>query len=171
MADFLDTAYELWKTGEVQVAEPDFARVFRAVSDLQAVHSKATLDINNIESVFSTLEMGTMLRKFPGDDPANVGAIVDSLKLVIGTTLERTIRIPWRNGGAQPPEHYGELVQLIQKLRADVRPNRSVSVITFNYDVACDFALHWRRVPVDYALSDAAQPGAVPLLKLHGSLN
>jgi hypothetical protein len=171
MASFLDTAHKLWKTGKVQDVENDFARVFGAVSALQAVHSKATLDINNVESVFATLEMAAMLRKFPDHDCADVDAIVESLKLVIGTTLERTIEIPWRHGRAQPPEPYGQFVTLIRCLLEEADPRRTVSVITFNYDLACDYALHCGRLPVDYSLQESGQPTAVPLLKLHGSLN
>ena len=144
MANFLDTAHELWKTGKVQDVESDFARVFGAVSALQAVHSKATLDINNVESVFATLEMAAMLRKFPAPPSVDVDvdAMVESLKLVIGTTLERTIEIPWRQGRPQPPHPYGQFAKLIRHLLADADPRRTVSIITFNYDLACDFGLH-----------------------------
>lgn len=171
MTNFLDTAHELWKTGKVQDVESDFARVFRAVSDLQAVHSKATLDINNVESVFATLEMAAMLHKFPGSESCDVNAMVESLKLVIGTTLERTIEIPWREGRPQAPQPYGQFARLIHQLRQDADPRRTVSVITFNYDLACDLAMHCAGVPVDYALDESAATAVVPLLKLHGSLN
>jgi hypothetical protein len=171
MADFLDTAHRLWKTGQVQDAEGDFSRVFSAVSALQAVHSKATLDTNNVESLFATLEMAAMLRKFPDSGSPDVDAIVESLKVVIGTTLERTIDIPWSHGGPHPPAPYGQFVKLLRHLREDARPARTVSVITFNYDLACDFAFHNGRIPVNYGLDDFVHPNGVFLLKLHGSLN
>jgi NAD-dependent SIR2 family protein deacetylase len=44
-------------------------------------------------------------------------------------------------------------------------------MVTFNYDVALDYALHDAGMPVNYALSDVGPQERLALLKLHGSLN
>lgn len=64
MNDFLDVAYNLWRTGEAKDFDQQFASVFRGRSALQQVHSKSQLNIQNIESVFAAFEMGKTLQKF-----------------------------------------------------------------------------------------------------------
>lgn len=171
MGDFLDIAYRLWKGGHAKGVEEHYERVFAGISALQAVHSKARLDIDNIESVFATFETAAMLGKFPGTEPAEVAAMVESLKLLIGNTIEMTLDVPWQQRRALAPPPYGEFGQLLVDLLRDTNPHRAVSVLTFNYDLACDLALHLGNIPVDYCLGESVRRSAIPLLKLHGSLN
>lgn len=72
MAGFLDDAYDLWKLRRVGKAANAFEKVFAAIADLQSVHSKSKLDLNNIETVFSALEMARVLGKFPNRTPEAV---------------------------------------------------------------------------------------------------
>lgn len=65
MNDFLETAFHLWKTNKVQEKQEHFERVFRAISALQIVHSKSQIDLDNIESIFTALEMANVLGKLP----------------------------------------------------------------------------------------------------------
>ena len=53
MSDFLEKADELYRKGQVDEFSQDFKNVFEAISNLQTVHSKAELDLDNIESVFA----------------------------------------------------------------------------------------------------------------------
>jgi NAD-dependent SIR2 family protein deacetylase len=46
-----------------------------------------------------------------------------------------------------------------------------ITIITFNYDIALDFALSFRKIAYDYFLASDAPSTKLPLLKLHGSLN
>ncbi|MBI3669831.1 MAG: hypothetical protein HY237_08650 [Acidobacteria bacterium] len=48
---------------------------------------------------------------------------------------------------------------------------RAFSIITFNYDLCADFAFHFGSIPVRYCLDVSEDEDALPLLKLHGSLN
>jgi hypothetical protein len=171
MGDFLDTAYRLWKEGKVAERDDDFARVFGAISALQSVHSKSRLDLDNVESVFSTFEMAAMLSRLPGREPDEIEAALESLKVLIGTTIEMTLEIPWHKGHAYAPVPYVQFVELLKQVSRATSPRRSVSVVTFNYDLACDFAMHSAGLGVDYALDDATDRNTIPLLKLHGSLN
>lgn len=52
----------------------------------------------------------------------------------------------------------------------EVRHKRC-SIITFNYDLALDYALYYNRHPADYCLPGSVRPGLIPAMKLHGSLN
>jgi pimeloyl-ACP methyl ester carboxylesterase len=51
-----------------------------------------------------------------------------------------------------------------------VDPDASDTVITFNYDVMLDFAMHFNATPAKYYLPGETG-GHMPLLKLHGSVN
>jgi len=173
MNDFLDTAFNLWKTSEVDEKEEHFERVFRAISSLQRVHSKSQLDINNIESVFTALEIAKVLGKLPGFKKEDIPEVINSLKEVIVATLERTIKFPVISYSIQPNQSYESFAKLIRYLKEDAHPNRSVSIITFNYDIALDFALYKEGFGPNYCIETSPQQNsyAVPLLKLHGSLN
>jgi hypothetical protein len=66
MFDFLDVASNLLRSNEVQEKRTEFERVFVAIGALQVVHSKAQLDLNNIESIFTVLELGRIIQRVPG---------------------------------------------------------------------------------------------------------
>src|SRR5438046_2379356 len=91
MLDFLDVAHNLWKLGRVQEAQQHFQNVFRGISALQRVHSKATLDIQNIESVFAAFEMARTLGQFADYSVDQIETLLHSMRIVILKTLENTI--------------------------------------------------------------------------------
>lgn len=172
MYEFLDVAKQLHALGVFESDAARVANVFKAIGQLQAVHSKAELDIVNIESVFSAFEMAKTIGSFPGKDDQEIEVLLADLRLLIALTLERSIKFPVYQGNSiEPTDTYASFVDLICHLRDKARPVRSVSVITFNYDIALDFACHHGQLAVDYALGSQPHPRAVPILKLHGSLN
>lgn len=170
MADFLDVADELWKSGKTGDKGGHFEKVFKTIGALQAVHSKAQLDLTNIESIFATLELAKILNKIPGSEPSNLDSIISSLKELIVVTLETTIQFPLRARRVLPPKTYDSFIDLLAYLREEAQPRHSVSIITFNYDMAMDYALYLHSLGPDYCL-DSSTRGEIPLLKLHGSLN
>lgn len=93
MHNFLDTASRLLSIGEVNHKKEHFIRVFKAISSLQAVHSKSQLDLNNIESIFTALEIANILGKLPGFEAEEISDVIASLKELIVATLERTIMV------------------------------------------------------------------------------
>ncbi len=169
MNEFLDTAYDLWRVGAIQKPADDcFKAVFQAIAALQAVHSKSQLDLNNIESVFTTCEMAKTLSRFPGKEDRQIEDLIRALKVLIVHTLEKTVRFPCEGNEIKSPLPYDEFVRLLQHLKGSTRPSHRVSVITFNYDIALDYALYRNGLPVDYGLDDRAPvEESVPLLKLH----
>lgn len=193
MADFLDRATDLWSIGDTNGKEQHFERVFRAIRVLQTVHSKARLDLNNIESVFAAFEMATTLQQFADYSPEQLQQLATDTTALIATTLDRTLRYalpprPRRFGAQvsppepleadelvaalQPPEPYASFANLLGRIQEDPRLGDSVALITFNYDLALEVALFRADRCPYYALEDEEFPvKAVPLLKLHGSLN
>jgi len=170
MPEFLEVADDLYRSNQTGNKTPDFQRVFEARGRLQAVHSKSSLDISNIEVVFNALELARVIGKFPGGDDAYVNKAIASLQEVISFTLEKTIRFPVNGKRVYPPSPYQTFAELIYHLQNDAIPSQTVAVMTFNYDVAVDYALHFNSLRPDYGFGDPVS-GNVPLLKLHGSTN
>jgi hypothetical protein len=173
MYDFLDVATDLLRAGKVSNRSEHFQRVFDAIGQLQRVHSKAQLDLNNIESVFNAFELGRLIQKLPGVESDKIEQVIASLKELIVTTIEVTMNFPCEKTYILPPEPYGTFAKLLRKIQSAQNPTHSVSVITFNYDVAIDIALFRESFHPYYALdkSNGRQSNSVDLLKLHGSLN
>ena len=176
MATFLENSRRLSR----RVPEPwkkDFDLVFHAINELHQVHSKARFDIHNLEAVFTMLEIAKTIRKLPGfEDPDKIAEVVHSFKRVIAYTLALTtlFDVERPSGGRiqiRPSEAYSKFAQLVKKL-GDRNSNFSVSIITFNYDIALDYALEAHGLSPDYCLRrQNLNSGKVKLLKLHGSLN
>lgn len=172
MFDFLDVASDLLRSNAVQEKRSQFEQVFSAIGALQAVHSKAQLDLNNIESIFTVLELGKIIQKIPGLKPEEIPRVIAALKELIVKTLEVTMVFPTEGRHIGVPKPYEALGSLLTHLYKDAFPTQSASVISFNYDLAADMALYRAGLGPDYIID---QPSGgrvlVPLLKLHGSLN
>ena len=167
MAEFLDKAEEIRKQKDLGDSKADFDLVFDAISAMQVIHSKSDVDLDNIESVFATFEMARLLGRLPGSPTAKVESLTVSMRRLISKTLERTVTFPVSGKKINPPAYYRHFAELIGKLNEGGR--RRCSIITFNYDIALDYALHSINIPPDYCLSK--ESGITPLMKLHGSLN
>jgi hypothetical protein len=174
MADFLDVARDLWLSSRVKDREGEFRRVFEAISQLQIVHSKSALDLVNIESVFSAIDMAKTVNRFPGyTSPQEIEDLLVSMRWVIVRTLEESMT--WKHEGDRPlvsrTEDYERLWEAINYIQVARKPAMSVAVITFNYDLALDIAAEAASSrPFWYGL-EPKPVNATPLLKLHGSLN
>lgn len=167
MAEFLDKAEEIRKQKDLGDSKTDFDLVFDAISAMQIIHSKSDIDLDNIESVFATFEMARLLGRLPGSLTANVESLTVSMRRLISKTLERTVTFPVSGKKINPPTYYHHFAELVGKLNEGGQ--KRCSIITFNYDIALDYALHFISIPPDYCLSKGS--GTTPLLKLHGSLN
>lgn len=168
--EFLDTAYRLHTTGEVRPQSEHFERVFKAIGSLQLVHSKAQLDLNNIESIFNAFEIANTIRKLPGFDPLEIPQVIQSLKEVIVSTIQKTLVFPVVQSRLSIPTPYDGFAKLLSYLTLEATPRQTVSIITFNYDIAVDVALHLSGIRYDYCVENI-DCSSIPLLKLHGSLN
>jgi hypothetical protein len=174
MNNFIKIASELHRRGKFRTKGQHFETVARIRGELQRVHSKAQLDLDNIEQLFSALEMAQMLRWLPGLENEDIDAASTSLKHVIVDTLAASIQYPEDGKGKMMPPHaYGSFCSLIKTISREEHPTRSVAIITFNYDVALDYSLQFHRLGPDYCLGSGAprENNGIPLLKLHGSVN
>lgn len=172
MADFLDVASDLLRANAVQEKRAEFEKVFAAIGALQVVHSKAQLDLNNIESIFTVLELGKIIQRVPGLSVEGVPQVIAALKELIVKTLEVTMDFPVSDRYIGVPKPYEEFAKLLLHFYQDAFPSQTAAVISFNYDIAADMAMHRAGLGTDYVIEK--QPGHhiyVPLLKLHGSLN
>src|SRR5439155_9453718 len=114
MTDFLDVANDLLRTKQVEDKRLHFDRVFNAIGELQSVHSKAQLDLNNIESVFNALELGRIIQRVPGIDTAEIPKVIASLRELIVKTLETTIVFPTAASYIGVPRPYEAFAGLIK---------------------------------------------------------
>jgi hypothetical protein len=172
MTDFLDVASDLLRANKTGDRRVEFEKVFSAIGSLQAVHSKAQLDLYNIESIFTVLELGKIIRKVPGLSGEEISETIAALKELIVKTLEVTLRFSVMSDGLHSPAPYDQFAKLLRTLSSEVSPSMSTSVITFNYDIALDMAMHRGRLGPDYVISEPGNAEIlIPLLKLHGSLN
>ncbi len=175
MSTFLDRARDLLrlKTAGIEEKRAEFEDVFNAIFELQGVHSKSYLDLNNIEVVFGAIEMALVLGRLGPRNLQSIEKLRNSLITLIYRTLERSIKFPVAKGVIGLPEPYKTFME---RLKTAVRNQPSqdpheFSFITFNYDVCLDVALDAYGIQYDYFLEGRTKPGVTPLLKLHGSIN
>ena len=167
MSDFLDISQELLLSRKVDDKEEEFKRVFEAIGGLQRVHSKAQIDLYNIESIFTALELGKVIKRFPNLSEESIDSTINALKALIVRTLEARIEFRRRNGRVIAPKTYRTFVDLIKGIQERRANPLSCSVITFNYDIALDYALVSEELTPNYCLTPQSG-GGFPLLKLHG---
>jgi hypothetical protein len=170
MNEFIDVARALRRSDDVGSHAADFDTVLAALSRMQVVHSKSQFDLQNIETVFSAFEFARVIKSFCGYDPISISGLAEAAKGFITHTVEATLNFPSSDSGPQTPVPYNNFVALLLALRKATAPHR-VSVITFNYDFALDFAL--RDYPhINLGLTGQQQHAdEIVLLKLHGSIN
>lgn len=168
MAEFLDVARDIFRVrGKTK---PHFKEVLDAIGELQLVHSKSQLDLVNVESIFATFEMAKIVQRFGNYKSDRIPMLAESMKVVIAETIEETLKFPRKSDDTiLPPRPYRPFLELAKNIAREAR--RSVSIITFNYDIGLDYAFLRQDITPDYALSPEDRADDLPLLKLHGSLN
>lgn len=169
MSDFLDIAQDLLVEGRLSNDTKHFQGVFELLAELQIVHSKSSLDLNNIESIFGAIEMSKIIGRLVSREQHEIEIALDSIRRLIVRTLEETVKFTVTNGEIQPHSSYEKFSDLVLELIE--RRNRRVSIITFNYDIALDIALHRSGLKINYMIPGKLHTDGVNLLKLHGSIN
>jgi len=168
MPDFLDKAENVWRTGRAAGHEQSFDLVFKGIQELQPAYAKSTIDTDNLESVFGAFEMARLTNRLGALSSEEVGKLPSAIRRVIAVTIEQELNFPVRGLTLIAPPAYERFVEFLRSL---VSPENTVALMTFNYDLALDLALHRRlQDTIDYGL-EADVRGKVQLLKLHGSLN
>src|SRR5262245_33819572 len=83
MDDFIDKAEDCLRSDACGPDEQAFRLVFKGISALQSVYAKATLDSNNLESVFSAFEMAKLFGRLGPLGPAEIDDLPAAIRRVI----------------------------------------------------------------------------------------
>jgi hypothetical protein len=174
-SNFMDKARQLFRSGRLQGTDSQaFELVFKAREALKAAHSKASLELGNLEALFNAFEMAALFNRLGSLSEAEVQGLPSAMRRVIAKTVEANISYKTREQTHAyplilPPYPYEEFVDLLSKI-AVKHHWPDICLITFNYDLALDYALNFKGAPHNYGLDDQERVGA-DFLKLHGSLN
>lgn len=165
MSDFLDVAEDHLRAGKFQTDSESINKVFNIISELQQIHAKSNLDLTNIETLFGALEMAIIINQLGKHSKEEIIDYRDSLIRLIVTTIELSMKFRRRQNTLVP---HGPYLRLANILNAKILKNSAI--ITFNYDMGIDAALHSNEIIINYGL-DSTNDKAFKLLKLHGSIN
>lgn len=195
--DFFDRARELFDNSIARLEEAEylqFKRVFDFRREMAAARERVTIDLDNIEDLFGLVEMSQRLGGASRETRDNtVYLIAKTLELTTKARKRSAVSFDSPKEGQELPEcfnrhdgsHSADVYHLFAAMLTGMlddpaeRAVRANSVITFNYDLVVDDALHWAGFKPDYALDrDLVQfptdwnfEKTVPVLKLHGSTN
>jgi hypothetical protein len=173
MHDFIECAGRVLRRGEAGWATDFIRDSLQARKKLQSAFVKSTVDLDNIESLFATYEMASLIGRLGTLTDAEVQDLPRNLRYLIMRTLEQSILYPLsgEEDFVPAPYPYDAFVELLIALNQE-REAAPVAIINFNYDLCLDYALNLREMDTHYALPGTVrQRGAVPHYKVHGSLN
>ena len=186
MGNFLARARQLASTNPSSRLAGSYQQVLQVQQVLQRAQAKSTIDYDNIESLFSAIEMAELLGGFPDFGESRfakskaallqlIADTIDASQAISGTRTTNT-KCPLTCAG---PVDAKELTNWILSM-TDQPYRHRVSVVSFNYDIGLDLSLLSTGFSIDYCL-DRTQSHIesrvqtnrplVRLLKLHGSLN
>jgi hypothetical protein len=173
MFDFVELAAKVLRRGEAAWAQSYFELSLEARRKLQHAYVKSTIDLDNIENLFATYEMASLIGRLSNMEPSLVQQLPKSLRYLIMRTLEQCLLYPITGADDQvlAPYPYTAFAELLAEMQR-IKEYAPVAVINFNYDLCLDYALALQSMPVDYGLRvTRTAPGAIPHYKVHGSLN
>ncbi|HMW64969.1 MAG TPA: hypothetical protein PKE11_14070, partial [Accumulibacter sp.] len=87
MFDFIDCANRILRRGEATWAHKNFESSLDARRKLQNAYVKSNVDLDNIETLFSTYEMAALIGRLGNFDEKVVESLPISLRYVIMRTL------------------------------------------------------------------------------------
>ena len=172
MKDFIEVASKIHRRGESGWAAADFANIMDARRKLQVAYAKSSIDLDNIENLFSTFEMASLIQRLAELPAKVVEKLPTSLRYVILRTLEQSIlfSINGRDSHVPAPYPFDAFAQLIIEL-ARTREASPVAVINFDYDLCFDYAIaasgqeSLLRLEQQHSIPE----GAIHHYKVHGS--
>jgi len=201
MKNFVEQAKLLLDDPRLGLPDEDkktFERVFKRLAELRVAQARMTIDIENIEHLFSLLDMDM---EFGGNATTPAPSLRQDLIFLILRTLEKTIQtgnlprggygLPFFMGDGKPKSSRGVEVNYVEMFSALVSRRWITgtlgmpqdgkcqdTVITLNYDCLLDDCLAKIGVLPEYGLQNAEPPKElrqcgreISVLKLHGSAN
>lgn len=176
MSDFFDRARELRLAGRLGENARDYDSVTDTIYCLGRCAMKSELDLDNLEAVFTALEMVEIIGSIDGIPQEELPQRRDSLQRLIAATIEHSMQFPLAgyrdNRNLAAPKGYAEIAAVVAKACHHDSQKRC-SIISFNYDVGLEWALALNRLRYQYGQDgtvDRSQ-NRVGFYKLHGSLN
>jgi hypothetical protein len=173
MFDFIENANMIHRRGESGWASNSFEHVLDARKKLQIAFAKSSIDLDNIENLFTTFEMASLVGRLGGLSADKVESLPGALRYLIMRTIEQTILYPIRSDAYHiaPPHPYDAFAELLVELNT-MREAGPIAVISFNYDLCLEYALLQQKAIPDYGLSAApSNRNGIRIYKVHGSLN
>jgi hypothetical protein len=168
MEEFYNKVCDLYEDGLTSKEDNEaFKLIIQAKEDLERILVKVNLHLNNLETIFSLIEMGKLIDIFPGH--ISIDKLHEAIQRVIVRTIELKTSCYYKPNSA---DAYNLLAWEIKFLEEQRKPSCS-SILTFNYDVAIDLALERLVGGINYCLHEkqGSSAGGFKLLKLHGSFN
>lgn len=169
MKNFLDRAEKLHKKSKSSIQPEKFERVFKTLSNMQQIQSKARFDLVNIESVFAGIEFGGLLGVNFSQD-SDIGIVRDSFVYLIFRTIELTTKYVRHKDHLEIAGPYTKFMKFLQEY-AETERNDSIAIVTFNYDIVLDLLIYNTGLFADYGLPSYRANPSIPLYKLHGSIS
>jgi hypothetical protein len=168
MKEFFNVVCDLYDDELISAEDKEaFKLIIDAKADLERILAKVAFDLNNLETLFSLIEMGKLINIFPGNIP--VDKLHGAIQRVIVRTIELRTECQYKPDNTDAYDLLAQDIVLLEEQKRSI----SSSILTFNYDVAIDLAIERRVAPIDYCLHEK-QGGVLSdfkLLKLHGSFN
>lgn len=169
-----------------------FGIVFDFIDRLQKAQAKANIDLHNIESVYTALEMAQLLglKNLQSEQSDDWEAMDRAMKYFLSKAIEARCQL-LRNEKLQYNHQPGDGVEVLNSFSSPQDPlieavGRSlvlekngwtVTFLTFNYDLVLESILGKFKVATNYCLPDTQPPlsnavsRSMKVLKLHGSIN
>jgi NAD-dependent SIR2 family protein deacetylase len=168
MSNFIQKAEDLFEKKLIKNLKA-YNAIFGEQSEMYRLHSKAQIEITNIENVLAIIDMGKLFNKFFKLSGEEITNLASYYKIFLGEVIENTTIFRDYKEKIFPNLAYEKFGSLIYNITHVSKDNKSVSVFTFNYDYCVDNVLE--SFPVNYKLNSQETNDGISLLKLHGSLN
>ena len=166
MSKFLDVARDHFSRGLAGGYAEDYKILFDVIHDLKGASFNAKLDLNNIETVLSILELGEQIGGIEGIDARTMKKARAAAIKVIGLTIDYSLKLNKDYNVFGPYKRFANIIN-----RNPLHPETIPSIITFNYDCALDYTLKVKNIRYSYCLDKSDPEDNIALLKMHGSVN
>lgn len=170
LGDFLNRARSLPHIRSDLHFRQEFQIVFDWIDSLRGANAYLSIDLENLEHVFSLLEVSHQLRQELAESR------YEALVRVTSETIDEAPS-EWDGNKPKPDRVYSSFIRGLSdaQLRRSERVQKDSferdSIVTLNYDILLDYALQCLHQRIDYGLEQGGRHGDVEYLKLHGSLN
>ncbi|WP_290654097.1 hypothetical protein [Idiomarina sp.] len=163
--------------------QQQFNVIFGFIDRLQKSQAKANIDLHNIESIYTALEMSQLLKLEDLKKPSNWQELRTCMAYFLTKTIEDNTKFQYTNNFPRYWPDSGTTINLgnnrktidsvIQQL-CKLQDSWDITIVSFNYDLVVEALLCACGLQTRYCLEsepDNLKSDSVKLLKLHGSIN